>query len=346
MHILYLPLEFSSFFSAKKLSYPVCIGMVEGFETNRIEHLTVPIMYHTQLWLCKLKELVGGRKFDQVWFEVVHSVIPEDILEWLTSLAPVRVGFVIENMDITPEEYQINSIGTQRRVDNLNQKLPYLTHAMVMNASDIVTFNIPAMHCATSIPERSVRIPNSTSDKAVFYGTLYGRRREWATELNYCLNVNPPSTEDISNLPCLFEQLFATSDYSVKDYSAFYRDWYFIRQGVYFNWINHLHTIASCAMVSLPHHTQLLPGRVIESMAAGKPVVSPLMNNAVDDLFIDGKEILYYSDIVGLVSCLDKLRSDPDLRFYLAEAAIVKVLENHTTEVRVKEILDFVGKTI
>ena len=343
MEILYLPLEFSSFFSAKKLSYPVGIGMVEGFEANKINHLTVPVMYHTQLWAHKLKELVGDRRFDQVWFEVVHSVIPEDILEWLTSLAPVRVGFVIENMGITPEEYKINLIGTQRRVDNLNQKLPYLTHAMVMNASDIANFNIPAMHCATSIPERSIRVPNSTSDKAVFYGTLYGRRAEWAIELKYCLNVNPPSTEDNSSLPYLFEQLFATSDYLVENYSAFYRDWYFIRQGIYFNWINHLHTIAGCAMVSLPHHTQLLPGRVIESMAAGKPIVSPLMNNTIDDLFVDGKEILYYSDIAGLVSCLDRLQSDSDLRFYLADAARVKVLEKHTTEVRVRQILDFVG---
>ena len=78
-------------------------------------------------------------------------------------------------------------------------------------------------------------------------------------------------------------------------------------------------------------------------MAAGKPIVSPFMNNAVDTLFEDGKEILYYKDIAGLISCLDRLQADPDLRFYLAEAARVKVLENHTTEVRVKEILDFVG---
>ena len=344
MEILYLPLEFSSFFSAKKLSYPVGVGMVEGFEVNKIKHLTVPVMYHTQLWLHKLKELVGDRKFDQVWFEVVHSVIPEDILEWLTSLAPIRVGFVIENMDITPEEYQINSVGTQRRVDNLNQKLPYLTHAMVMNASDLVNFDIPAMHCATSIPERSIRVPNSTSDKAIFHGTLYGKRSEWAVELGHCLNVNPPSSEDSSYLPRLFEQLFATSDYLVKNYSAFYRDWYYVRQGVYFNWINHLHTISGCAMVSLPHHTQLLPGRVIESMAAGKPVITPLMGNSVDDLFVDSKEILYYTDLDSLEYCINKLQADPDLRFYLAEAARINILENHTTEVRVRQIIDFVGR--
>jgi len=346
MDILHLPLEFNSFFSAKKLSYPISIGMVEGFGVNGIKHLTVPLMYHTQLWLSKLKELVGDRKFDQVWFEVVHSIIPEDILEWLTTLAPIRVGFIIENMGITPEEYEINSVGTQRRVDNFNQKLPYLTHAMVVNATDMANFDISVMHCATSIPERSIRVPNSTSDKAIFYGTLYGKRSEWATELEHCLNVNPPSSEDSSSLPRLFEQLFVTSDYPVGNYGSFYNSWHYIRQGVYFNWITHLHTINSCAMINLPHHTQLLSGRVIESMAAGKPVISPLMNNSVDDLFVDSKEILYYSDISGLIECIDRLQADTDLRFSLSENARINILEKHTTEVRVRQILDFVGKTI
>ena len=344
MNILYLPLEFSSFFSAKKLSYPVCVGMAEGFGHNKVKHLTVPVMYHTQLWLHKLKELVGGRKFDQVWFEVVHSVIPKDILEWFVSLAPVRVGFVIENMAITPEEYEINSPGTRRRVDNFNQKLPYLTHAIVVNVVDIANFDIPVMHYATSIPERSARVPNSTSGKAIFYGTLYGKRSEWATKLEQCLNINPPSSEDTSSLPHLFEQLFATSDYLVENYSTFYNSWHYIRQGIYFNWINHLHTIDSCAMVNLPHHTELLSGRVIESMAAGKPVISPLMNNAVDDLFIDNKEILYYSDIDSLRKCIDRLQTDPDLRFSLSESARINILENHTTEKRVAEILRFVDR--
>ena len=82
-------------------------------------------------------------------------------------------------------------------------------------------------------------------------------------------------------------------------------------------------------------------------MAAGKPVISPLMNNAIDDLFVDGEEILYYNDLAGLAKCVGRLQADPDLRFSLSEAARVNILENHTTEVRVKQILDFVGdKTI
>ena len=343
MDILHLPLEFNGFFSAKRLSYTTGIGLVEGFEANGINHLTVPVMYNTQLWLHKLKELVGDRKFDQVWFEVVHSVIPEDTLEWLASLAPIRVGLIIENMDITPEEYEINSLGTQRRVDNFNQKLPYLTHAMVVNVNDVANFDIPAMYCAVSIPERSIRTSNSTSDKAIFYGTLYGQRSEWAEKLAHCLNVNPPSSEDDGNLPRLFEQLFATLEYSIDSYSIFYNSWHYIRHDLYFSWISHLHNISSCAMINLPHHTQLLPGRVIESMAAGKPVISPLMNNVVDDFFVDGKEILYYKDIDDLTKCINKLQVDPDLRFSLAEAARINILVNHTTEKRVAEMLSFIS---
>jgi len=344
MDILYLPLEFGRWYSAKKLAYPVGVGMIDGFEGNKIQHLTIPLMYHDDIWLKHIKEIVGDRKFDQVWLEVVHSVIPEGILEWLSSLAPIRVGFVIESLSIAPEEFTDNPIGTQRRIDNLNQKLPYLTDIVVYDIRDLHNFHIPTMLGNMSVPERLVKTPNSTADKAIFYGTAYGVRGEWLRSLKSRLIINPPSAEDAGNFPRIFEQLFAfVNGYTPVDYSYFFRNWYYVRQSVYSIWINHLHTLPGCAMISLPHRTQVLSGRVIESMAAGKPVVSQLLNTEMDDLFEDGKEILYYKDMFGLLNCLDRLQSDSDLRFYLAEAARVKVLENHTTEVQVKKIIEFVG---
>jgi len=342
MQILYLPLEFGRWYSAKKLSYSVGVGMIEGFSSD-IKQLTIPLMYHEDIWLKYIKELVGGGKFDQVWLEVVHSVIPEDILEWLASRAPIRVGFIVESLSIAQEEFTDNPVGTQRRIDNLNQKLPYLTHAIVGDCRDVGRLSIPTMLYNTSIPERLVKKPYSTDGKPIFYGTPYGIRAEWINILGDRLNTNPISGEDRSILPHLFEQLFATSDYLVENYSAFYRDWYYIRQSLYALWINHLHTLDSCALINLPHRTEVASGRIIENMASGKPVVSPLLNNELSSSFEDGKNILYYKDIDGLIECIDKLQKDPDLRFNLAEAARLNLLENHTTEVQVRQILEFIG---
>jgi hypothetical protein len=341
MNILHLPLEFNRFFSAKKLAYPVGIGMVDGLEANNVTHLTVPLMYHDQLWLRHLKELVGDRKFDQVWLEVVHSVVPEDILEWVASLAPVRVGFIIESLTMAPEEFTANPVGTQRRVDNLKQKLPYLTHAVVCDMRDLDVFDIPTMFGTATIPEGVIRTPSSTSGKAIFCGTAYGDRGEWLERLEDKLIVNPPSPEDSSNLPRIFDQLFAIN-HSPQEYGYFYSNWQSVRQSLYSIWINHLHSLRGCAMINLPHRTQVLSGRIFENMAAGKPIISPLMHNSIDDLFEDGVEILYYDDIDGLLSCIDKLQNNLDLGFHLAEAARVKILENHTTEKRVEEVLKFV----
>ena len=85
----------------------------------------------------------------------------------------------------------------------------------------------------------------------------------------------------------------------------------------------------------------MLSSRVIEGMAAGKPVISPFMYNGIDELF--KKEIMYYTNIDELIQCIDRLRDDSDLRFFQADCARVNLLEYHTTEKRVRQILDFVG---
>ena len=340
MHILYLPLEFESWFSAKKLAYPVGVGMTEGFSNNNIQHLTIPMLYNTDIWLSHIKAIVGDRKFDQVWLEVVHSIIPEAILEWITTLAPIRVGFIVESLTIAPEEFKDNLVGTQRRVINLNSKLPYLTHAVVCDERDLNKLNIPTMLYSTSIPERLIKPPNSTSDKPIFYGTPYGNRVDWLTALGNRVNINPPSEEDRGTLPSLFESLFLER-YIPSDYPTFFKRWYFIRKELYSIWINHLHKLNSCALINLPHRTDVASGRIIENMASGKPVVSPELNNNLSSSFENGKDILYYKDIKGLIESIDCLQKDSELRFSIAEAARLKLLENYTTEGQIKRIMEF-----
>jgi len=314
--------------------------MVEGFKDT--EHITIPATYHTDIWLKHAKDIVGDTKFDQVWLEVVHSQMSEEFLVWLTEVAPVRIGFIVESLTIHANEFVSNPTGTRRRIDNLQQKLPYLTHTVVVDGRDLATCNIPTMLGITSIPERLVKQPSGTGDKAIFYGTLYGTRNEWANELAHKMIINPPSAEDNTPFPNMFDQLFSQCTVS---YQAFYDNWFNIRQSVYSVWINHLNDMSGCAFVNLPHRTNLLSARVIEGMAAGKPVLSPTMNNDIDKLFTHNKDILYYTDYIELIDCIDELMTNPDLRFKLAEGARFNILKNHTTEVRVQQILRFVEES-
>jgi len=340
VNLLYLPLEFNLWRSAKKMAYPMGIGMAEGFAANDIEHVTIPLMYHDDLWLKYIRDLTSGIQFDAVWLEVVHSNISPDTLNYIASLAPIRVGFLLESLTINPDEFKANPVGTQRRIDNLNQKLPYLTHMIVCDNRDANKLNISTMVYTASIPERLIKYPSGTENSALFCGTVYGDRPNWLNSLGDLLIVNPRSAEDESVFPYKFEQLLNRT-YLRSDYTYFFENWFSIRRSVYDIWINHLHHLSGCAMVNLPHRTQVLSGRVIENMAAGKPVISPLMNNAVDELFENGKEILYYSDLQELRSHIKTLQFHKDLRFSLAEAARINLLTNHTSEVRVRQILDF-----
>ena len=338
LKILYLPLEFNRFYSARRFPYPLGIGMIEGFKN--IDHTTIPATYHNDMWLKYAKDIVGDKKFDQVWLEVVHSQMSDEFLNWLTELAPIRVGFIVESLTIAKDEFISNPTGTQRRIDNTYQKLPYLTHCVVTDERDLIACNKPTMLGIASIPYRLIKQPSGTADNAIFYGTLYGDRSEWIKSLEYTLNINPPSAEDSTILPAWFDKLFSNTTLT---YSEFYQQWYDIRQSLYSVWINHLCTLPGCGFVNPPHRTNVLSSRVIEGMAAGKPVISPLMKNGVDNLFTDGEDILYYETEFELLECLINLQAHSKLRFHIAENARVNLLQNHTTEVRVREVLEFTG---
>jgi len=339
MNILHLPLEFHRWHSAKKFSYPVGVGMIEGIENNDIHHYTIPAMYSGGFWLDFIKEMVGAIKFDQVWLEVVHSTIPKSILEWLATVAPIRVGFIVESLTINPNEFKDNQAGTQRRVDNLNLKLPYLTHVLVCDGMDLNKFKIPSMLFATSIPKRLVQAPNTMRGPALFYGTAYGERSLWLDKLAGYVLINPPSAETYSELPYRFEQLFKGS-YPISEYPKFFSQWYSARKGVYTIWINYLHNLPCCAMLNLPHRTQVTSGRIIEGMAAGKPVLSPFLHNEMDGRFVNRKNILYYENETDLIELIKELQRNLDFGNYIAEEARKNVLENYTTEVLVKRILE------
>ena len=96
-------------------------------------------------------------------------------------------------------------------------------------------------------------------------------------------------------------------------------------------------------VVNLPHSVGTYPGRVVEAMAAGRPVVAwdvpgRPRNRA---LFEDGAEILLFSGTEGkaLASALSRLRRDPARATAIATNGCRKVRRAHTIERRVRQIL-------
>ena len=96
-------------------------------------------------------------------------------------------------------------------------------------------------------------------------------------------------------------------------------------------------------VVNLPHAVGAYPGRVVEAMAAGRPVVTwdvpgRPRNRA---LFEDGAEVLLFSgtEPEALASALRRLRGDPARAAAIATNGWQKVRRAHTIERRVQQIL-------
>lgn len=351
MKILYLPLEFPNWYSAKKLTYSVGVGMCEG--TN-IDFTVVPAMYTNNIWLNYLPQITAGQEYDQVWFEVVHSDMDEKVLQFIKTLAKIRVGFVIESLTIHPDEFKNNQVGTQKRVDNVKKKLPFMTHAVVADQRDTNAFEGIKTHWGiSSVPESVVKDINieSTNDlRFTFYGTVYGDRQDWVDRMGSKLIVNPQGDlENASGLPARYEELFRSSYMNMQnkqtipigDYGKFESEWRTLRSRMYSNWMDIVYQFPGCGVVNLPHRTQVLSSRVIESMAAGKVVFSPRMNNGADFLFKNGREILLYDSIEQLGDIMNELTTDK--AYFIANNAREKVLADFTITKLIVRILEFTG---
>ena len=352
MNILYIPLEFPKYFSAKKMTYPVGVGLAEGF-VGKVDFTVVPSFYNEGLWLQYLHQVTMGQKYDQVWFEVVHSKMDPEVLNYIESLAKIRVGFVIESLTIHPDEFVSNPVGTKNREINLEDKLSYMTHVVVTDERDLSYFKIPAMLGIASVPEKMVA-PDIyqlavTSNKVMFYGTPYGERSAWIDKLGDKIAINPQGNlEDQAGfgqkyqfiVDEAFNNMRGKETIPVGYYKTFCDNWMLTRKQMYQNWMNILWNIESYGVLNLPHRTKVLSSRVIESMAAGKVVFSPRMYNGVDFLFKNGENILYYESLEELVDLMESI-TNPD-KYKIAQNAINTVLEDFTTEKLVQRILNFV----
>ena len=348
--VLCLFLEFNWWATARPLTYSVQLGLEDGLRANGCRPLSV-----TTLWLPRLKEICGAERFDQVWVEIVHQPLGDDVLEFIAGLAPVRVGFLPESLRYDEATYAA-SPHYRARAPEAAHRLKFLTHAAAtdeVDAADLAAAgDVRACWWPQAAPGRFVvsRPTGPGSGPAVFRGSLYGDRIALACDpsLGGAFTVARPS-EDGTLYPRLFDrlQMWATvwSRRSWPGARTACRAHLFLlrrlRRGIFRRWTSALRR--DPVVVNLPHSVGTYPGRVVEAMAAGRPVVAwdvpgRPRNRA---LFEDGAEILLFegTEPAALATALHRLRRDPALAAAIATNGWQKVRRHHTIERRVEQIL-------
>ena len=82
--------------------------------------------------------------------------------------------------------------------------------------------------------------------------------------------------------------------------------------------------------------------RIFEGMACGKMVLCDRLEKSkkLDELFVDGEDIVYYDDMVDCINKMNEYSTDDKERERIAQNGYRKVLENHTQKQRVDFIIE------
>lgn len=356
--VLFISLESRNWRDASHWPYDSNLCFEEGFKANGMDWFTIPAqsIYETTsppeiTWLSHIKQICTGKQFDQVWMEIVHSHIDNAVMEWLATIAPVRVGLVVESMDMDPRELTQNAVVANARKDNLGKHLEYMTHVIAVDELDVARLNkrgIPTMWMwnGGTMPKRFIsdQPARPTNAPALVDRALYGDRARWLENPTVReLLVRPlDSPEDGAEFPALFDQLsHAAHEHLTRGLpvdantlTCYMDNMRRIRQKAFDLWLDGLR--AGSAVVNLPQFGQIYASRVIEGMAAGRVVISWEIPNrpAMKKLFEDGREILLYNpeDPQQLADHIHHVQLDPKFARRVAARALDKLRDRHNTE--------------
>jgi GT2 family glycosyltransferase/SAM-dependent methyltransferase len=357
---LLIQLDFQTWSTARPWSYCAAYGVQEGLAANGVECVTMPtIAEHLcstpASWLYHAKTFLSGQQFDQVWVWLVHTSLDEATMEWLSKLAPVRVGVMMESLQYDAEDYVwAPQLKSRRKV--LDSQMPYLTHVLSPDEQDVVELTaigqLKALWWPAMVPERFIVSSTTapTQSNAVFHGTPYGRRQSWTThpllqQHMHFFRADQPPTKNQQ----LFDQLQrAVAEYLqsgqpvmsqvMREHAESLQK---IRMAEFSEWMTQLPQWP--AIVNLPSLAKFYGGRVMEGMAVGRPVISWHVPNHPHNLalFEPDKEILLFNpdDPAALVAQIDRLRRDPKYAVSVARNGQDRVRRYHTAERRLRETL-------
>ena len=342
---------------ARSWPYNLHLGIEEALQAAGIEVVTI-----IATWLTHWPKLCPAQHFDQVWVvDLVHFCHIDHSLALIMDLAPVRVGLVTESLEYHPSEYAAFPWLHERRA-RIAEQLQFVTHVAAVDEQDVRNiqdrFQLPTIWNPCAVPSKLIaeQPPPPRQNIAFFGGSLYGERARWLTEsrLRGLLARHPsPPVEYLyefgfNSLPGhryglrrLVEQPRYPARLVYPIYLALLRR---IRRSGFHMWQQRV-LQQGIAVVNLPHLVKGYSGRVIEGMAAGRPVISWAIPDRPYNtaLFADGQEILLYTTPAQLADHIVHLRAEPSFAAATAANARRQVQAWHTTEKRVQQILRWVA---
>lgn len=362
LSILFVQQEMKAWTSARMWGYNCHLGLEEGFLAHGVEVTTL-----MSTWMPWARELVGDRTFDQVWFnDCTHQFevggwedgrLTFRDREWLASLAPVRVGVLIESLRYRDEEYAEHP-WLHNAYNVISLTLPYLTHVLHPDEKDETWIRrirpIPTLWYPFYMPARLIVEAPSLPPRTppVFFGTPYGERAKWLADHQLKEHlVHRLSKDNATDLPARFEALHQDLPGAIQAHGSVQAAY-----GAYLEGVRHIRREAyrlfmeswleGCAVVSLPPFGKVYTGAVYEGFCLGRPVVA--MGHPANTLqnlnFIEGEDLLVYprEDPGILAAHIRRLQQDPELGLHLARNACAKMRNLHTTERRMAQYLAWI----
>lgn len=364
LRVLFIPIEFPGWQMARSFPYDIQLGLEEGFQANGAEVVTLPALWgHPSSapgsWLSRARTLLAGQQFDQIWVTLVHGRYEDDFLDWLRTLAPIRIGFVLESLEYTPAECQAHPPYKYRR-GYVEHQIRAMTHVLTWDEYDAERLNAEGLAQALwwpgCVPARVITPPSGDGAKlpARFCGAPYGERAAFLEreDLRQLL-VRSPAPEDATPLPQNFDKLQESAtrmllapapvtNQNLESYLSALRK---LRREVFDHWMAALPK--ACAQVNLPSLVKAYGVRVVEAMAAGCPMISWDIPNRPrnSNLFRDGEEILLFrrDQPAQLAAHIRRLQQEPDWARQIAVRAQAKIAAFHSIEKRIRQVLDWVA---
>ncbi|MDC8447834.1 MAG: glycosyltransferase [Nitrospira sp.] len=361
--ILLVQLEFGTWDRARAWSYLGNFAVEDGLRANGCECVTIPALCDVPdtsplSWLHHAKDLLTGRRFDQVWVWLVHNRYSDAFLVWLAELAPVRVGLIMESLRYSEEEYR-RWPHLRERAGFVERQVKYMTHVLTADEHDAEVFNqagsVQAVFWPSAVPSRFITatIERSPRRESAFYGELYGERKAWLTMPGLSdVLIHPPSAEAETTFPQFFNALHQQMSERLQSgwrpdpaaLTEYVGLWRRLREAIFANWLASLKPWSG--IVNLPSLFQSYAGRVVEAMAAGRPVISWKIPDRprTHDLFEEGREILLYpKDRPSILKeHVERVGRDADYAGNIAAAARLELLRSHTAEARARQWLDWI----
>lgn len=375
LRILNLPLELPNLEYSKRYGYSMSIGLEDAFRAAGADVLTIPALSGWPpdappgYWLAHLRSLIAGQRFDQVWIEAQYSNYTPDLLDFLTAVAPVRVGLMTESRVLLPGEHSDFFSILPRIFDS---RLPYLTHVLFPDERDALAMTEAGAGLGSKGP-RAVFLPIFVNeafiedsppppdhDRVTFLGRLLRDRK---------VLLSDPA---LHNMIEVVEVTGEEQDHRLQHFDAMCRFFAAASQAVAASpdgmallpgglqahvealrslktrsqWIMNRVLQRGIANLNLRSFSALFSSRVFESIAAGQCVISYRVPDRprTNGLFSEGDEILFFDDSQpeSLAEVISRLRRNPDERTAIIRRSQAKLRAYHTTEKRVAQLLHWI----